>query len=137
MIIKIKKLSDDARVPEYATDGSAAFDLYAASRNGEVYGTGLSFEIPDGYAMLIFSRSGDGFNRNISLVNSVGVIDSDYRGEVKVRFRYGSNVSLPSHEVGDRIAQGIVIPIPKVSFKVSDYLTETERGTGGFGSTGK
>lgn len=135
--MNIKKLHKDAIVPTYATDGSAAFDLYAASREGEIYGTGLAFEVPEGHVMLVFSRSGDGFNRNISLVNSVGVIDPDYRGEVKVRFRYGADTAFPTHKVGQRIAQAIVMPAPRVSFNVVDCLPDTNRGAGGFGSTGK
>lgn len=137
MQVKIKRLHPDARMPTYATDGSGCFDLYAAALVGDSEGwccefsTGLSFEIPDGYVMLVFSRSGHGFRHGASLVNSVGVIDSDYRGCVAVKL----NEAIPS-VVGDRIAQAMIIPVPKVSFEWAEELTQTERGANGFGSTG-
>ncbi len=144
MDIKIKKLHQDAMIPKYATEGSACFDLCAympEQANGyqwpKVLRTGLAFEIPRGYAMMIYSRSGHGFNGDIRLSNCVGVIDSDYRGEVKVKLALddsGGAFLLFSH--GDRIAQAMIIPVPDVNFIEVDELTETERGTGGFGSTG-
>ena len=144
MRVKVKKLYPDAQLPTYATDGSAAFDIYAYMPGQDqvhVFGcdtfeTGLSFEIPEGHVMLIYSRSGHGFNHNVRLANSVGVIDSDYRAGVKVKMvADGYSQLFVSH--GDRIAQGIIMPYPKVEFEEVDELSETQRGTGGFGSTGK
>lgn len=143
MKLKIKKLHKDAIIPKYATDGSACFDLHALN-SGDVpacggatgFRVGLAFEVPEGYAMLIFSRSGHGFNNGIRLVNSVGVIDSDYRGEVSVKLRNDSGCRFSVHS-GDRIAQAMLIPVPVVQIEEVDELTETARGDGGFGSTGK
>jgi len=148
MHVKIKKLVPEAIVPKYATDGSGAFDLFATSVekiHDNVYrvGTGLSFEIPKGYGLFILSRSGQGFNFNTRLSNCVGLIDSDYRGEVKVQLH--SDIVLTedtdfdklTYNVGDRIAQGLLLQIPKVSFLQVEQLSETKRATDGFGSTGK
>lgn len=135
MQVKIKRLHPDARMPEYATDGSGCFDLYAAdveNHNGGVqYNIGLAFDIPEGHVMLVYSRSGHGFNHNATLINSVGVIDSDYIGSVRVKL----NGNIPAG-VGDRIAQAMIIPVPKIEFEWSEELTQTERGTNGFGSSG-
>lgn len=145
--LKVKKLHPDAIIPTYATDGSACFDLYAVDcadfhglyyQRGHVFRTGLSFEIPAGYQMLVFSRSGHGFNSGVRLANCVGVIDSDYRGEVMVKLFS----DLPTNDVlrvssGDRIAQAQLMPVHRVEFEEVSELTETERGAGGFGSTGK
>lgn len=141
MDLKVKRLTPDALIPTYATDGSGCFDIYSSS-NGGVYNslvcdTGLSFEIPEGFVMLIFSRSGHGFKNDVRLSNCVGVIDSDYRGELKVKLSNDSKKLRGLYvNKGDRIAQGIVIPYPKVKFIEVDELTSTERGVGGFGSTG-
>lgn len=141
MQLKVKRLSPDATLPTYATDGSACFDIYASSE-GEVYDshtfdTGLSFEVPEGYVMLVFSRSGHGFNNDIRLANCVGVIDSDYRGELKVKLTNDKDINAwYGFAKGDRIAQAMLIPYPKVSFIEVESLTETERGQGGFGSSG-
>lgn len=141
MQVKIKRLHPDAKMPTYAHDGDACFDMYASSIDATTYtptfGTGLAFDIPEGYVMLIYSRSGDGFKRGISLVNSVGVIDSGYVGEVMVQFKYTRDIEFPSHAIGDRIAQAMIIPIPKVRFEWADELTKTERGENGFGSSGR
>ena len=136
--VKVKKLNEDAILPTYATPGAAAFDLYANNMDGDVIGTGLSFEIPEGHVMRVYSRSGHGFKYGVTLANSVGVIDSDYRGEVKVRL-ICNTIRQPELvvRVGDRIAQAIIEPIPRVEFELADELSETERGSGGFGSTGQ
>lgn len=142
MKLKVKKLHPDAVIPTYATSGAACFDLHAVDFEGEnktdslVIKTGLAFEIPDGWQMLIFSRSSHGFKHNVRLANCVGVIDSDYRGEVKVKLTadFGWNLSIFK---GDRIAQAQLIPVHRVTFEEVSELTETERGNGGFGSTGK
>lgn len=138
--VKIKKLHPNAKMPTYATDGSACFDLYAAEacyhglgerEENTRFKTGLAFEIPENHVMLIYSRSGHGFKERSTLINSVGVIDSDYRGEVSVKM----NKSIKAG-VGDRIAQAMIIPVESVSFELVDELTNTERGAGGFGSSG-
>lgn len=133
MRVKFKKLHPDARVPKYATDGSACFDMYATETcsDNELFKTGLAFEIPRDHVMLVFSRSGHGFKEGATLVNSVGVIDSDYRGEVAVKMNRPIKAN-----AGDRIAQAMVIPVEQVSFECVDELSPTERGQGGFGSTG-
>ena len=146
MDIKIKKLHPGAIIPKYATIGSACFDLCALlegvvvpvfNKTPEIFRTGLSFEIPRGYAMMIYSRSGHGFNHEIRLANCVGVIDSDYRGEVKVKLSNDDTEDgWLAIQHGDRIAQAMIIPVPDVDFVEVDDLTETERGTGGLGSTG-
>jgi dUTP pyrophosphatase len=138
----IQRTHPSARMPVFATEGAACFDLQAIE-GGEVephggtvtFRTGLAFEIPPGYVMLVFSRSGHGFKNGLRLVNSVGVIDSDYRGEVMVKIRNDSAIRfgfLP----GDRIAQAMILPVPEVEIIESHQLSSTERGTGGFGSTG-
>lgn len=148
MRVKIKKLSPTAIVPTYATYGAACFDLYADDLDGEFFstdvdvndplicGTGLSFEVPQDHVMLIFSRSGHGFKYGVRLSNCVGVIDSDYRGEVKVKLTADEEERELIVNRGDRIAQAMILPVERVQFEVSDELSETERGTGGFGSTG-
>lgn len=139
MQIKTKRLTPEAKLPTYATDGSGCFDIYCTNSktvfDNATFDTGLSFEIPVGYVMLVFSRSGHGFKNNVRLANCVGIIDSDYRGELKVKL---TNDFIPSMDVqaGDRIAQAMVIPFEQVQFLEVDALSETERGTGGFGSTG-
>lgn len=139
MNLKVKRLHPDAKLPVYATPGSACFDL-AALREGFVdptwvFETGLAFEVPKGHAMMIFSRSGQGFINNIRLANCVGVIDSDYRGEVKVKLTTDADSAYV--KAGDRIAQAMILPIEQVKFEEVSELGETERGVGGFGSTGK
>lgn len=145
MMINIKKLHERAMIPTFATEGAACFDLYAMvedSKKVSIYKhspaiirTGLSFEIPKGHAMMIYSRSGHGFKNDVRLSNCVGVIDSDYRGEVKVKLASDGGGFGVSH--GDRIAQAMIIPVPAIEgFLVSNELSETERGDGGFGSTG-
>jgi dUTP pyrophosphatase len=146
MSVKIKKLHPDAIVPTYGTPGAACFDLYAVdcaqqspvyAQGGTTFRTGLAFRIPDGYVMLVFSRSGHGFKNDTRLANCVGVIDSDYRGEVMVRLSCDSAQSdMLRVSPGDRIAQAMVVPVPHVVFDVVDDLPQTTRGAGGFGSTG-
>jgi dUTP pyrophosphatase len=148
MKIKVKKVHPDARMPVYATDGAACFDLYAATvhddRHGGclypwsqiVVGTGLAFEIPPGYMLRIAPRSGLAFSYGVEAFQ--GVIDSDYRGEVKVLLRclHDGDNGLLFVEPGDRIAQAFVCEVPRLEFEESDELAETARGAGGFGSTG-
>lgn len=139
--LKVKRLDPKAQLPGYATLGAACFDI-AALNVGFVSGggyatfsTGLAFEVPEGHVMLIFSRSGHGFKNNVRLANCVGVIDSDYRGEVMVKLTNDSRQDMWV-EPGDRIAQAMIVPVQQVTFTEVDELSETARGAGGFGSTG-
>lgn len=141
MKVKIKKLHPDALMPQYGSDGAACFDLHCITGafvvTDAVLDTGLAFEIPEGHVMLVFSRSGHGFKNDIRLANCVGVIDHDYRGEVKVKLRCDSNLGGLSVKAGDRIAQAMLVPYPKVELEWADELSDTTRGVGGFGSTGQ
>lgn len=143
--LKVKRLHPAAVLPRYATDGAACFDLVAIEgrtigpeRAGSIR-TGLAFEVPPGHALMIYSRSGHGFKHGVRLANCVGVIDSDYRGEVMVALRndtargdgYAFSV-LP----GDRIAQAMLVQAPQVQLVEVQELGDTARGAGGFGSTG-
>ncbi len=158
MEIKIKKLHPNAVTPAYATDGAACFDLVAATVEGNsniganvwngypvICGTGLAFEIPTGHAMMIFSRSGHGFKSGVRLANCIGILDSDYRGEAMVKLTSDADdegADLDDSKAplfvrpGERIAQAMILPIERVQFLVADELSDTERGEGGFGSTG-
>jgi dUTP pyrophosphatase len=138
MQIKIKKLSPEAVIPTYAKDGDAGMDLVITDIKGEnklfiTYGFGISMEIPEGFMGLIFPRSSIR-KTDLVLSNAVGVIDSGYRGEIQVTFK---RTGLNKYEIGDRGAQIIIMPHPIVDFVEVDELTNTERGEGGFGSTGK
>lgn len=142
MQVKIQLLNTKARMPEKSTDGSACFDVYATNseivavqpESGAVLGTGLAFEIPEGFAMMVYSRSGHGFKNNVRLANSTGIIDSDYRGELKVKLTADSQTYLV--KPGERIAQFMIIPVPAVEFYQDNVDIQTKRGTDGFGSTG-
>lgn len=148
MKIRIQKLNPDAIIPRYASDGAACFDLHACFESADhsvriyrnqpkVIPTGLAFEIPPGHVMLVFSRSGHAFKTSTRLGNCVGVIDCDYRGEVMVNLtRDDSNLDMLQVQHGDRIAQAMLVPYPRVSFIETEELTATDRGAGGFGSTG-
>ena len=145
MKVKIKKTDERAIIPQYVTPGSACFDLHAIidleevihpGGGREIFSTGLAFEIPSGHVMLMFSRSGMGKKHGVALSNCVGVIDSDYRDEVKVPLiNHGFTPYHVSH--GDRIAQAMVIPGDRVEFEEVEELSETERGLNGFGSSGR
>jgi dUTP pyrophosphatase len=140
MKIKIKKLKDNAVVPVYAKTGDAGLDLVATEIINKdtfqiTYGTGLAMEIPAGYVGLVFPRSSIR-KYDLSLTNCVGVIDSGYRGEIQATFRRHKGVASTDYEVGDKIAQIIIVPYPSIEFIETDELSETERGTGGFGSSG-
>jgi dUTP pyrophosphatase len=139
MKLKIKKLHQDAVIPSYAKAGDAGLDITAISEtwNKEetlvTYGTGLSIEIPEGHVGLLFPRSSVS-KTTLNLANSVGVIDSGYRGEVMLKFRYLEQGDI--YDVNDRVAQLIVLPYPSIEIEEVSELSDTERGTGGFGSTG-
>jgi len=146
--VKFKKLCDDAVIPTYAKEGDACVDLTAVSMEVEnvlddqdnvmyslcVYKTGLSLEIPQGYVGLIFPRSSVS-KTSMVLSNSVGVIDSGYRGEIMFKYRSLSEGYV--YDIGDRIGQLMIVPIPMIEYKEVEVLSETQRGTGGFGSSGK
>lgn len=155
MKIKVKKLHENAVIPKYATSGSAGMDLTAVSRTVDkygnlVYGIGLAFEIPKGYVGLIFPRSSVS-RYLLSMKNCVGVIDSDYRGEVTVKFGLFTHQFVERndkieadklcggdiYDVGDRVAQIVIIPIPEIEYEEAEELSETDRGSGGYGSTGR
>jgi len=140
MKVKIKRLHPDAVIPRYAKDGDAGMDLVAISKETKLdkitYGTGLAFEIPVGYVGLIFPRSSIR-DKDLSLTNAVGVIDSIYRGEVMATFIEHYEPLSVSYEIGDKIAQIIIMPYPQIEFEEVYELSATERGAGGFGSTGK
>lgn len=147
MDVKIKKLHEEAVIPSYAKPGDAGLDLTAVSYDYKedidchVYGTGIAVEIPEGYVGLLFPRSSNRKTESY-LTNHVGVVDSGYRGEIMLSFKTrdykeGQIQQLfKPYEVGNKIAQLIIIPYPKIEFKVVDELSTTERGTGGHGSTG-
>ncbi|WP_068792823.1 dUTP diphosphatase [Brevibacillus laterosporus] len=167
--VKIKRLHPDAVIPQYATTGSAGFDLVAVEdvviSPGETKKVplGLAFEIPEGFVMLVCMRSGIAYNTTLRQPNGIGTIDSDYRGEVAMMFDNTNELSTGAtttylstngegkcvpHGIGfvqkgsyivrkgDRVAQGLILPVMQAQFIVADELSETERGDGGFGSTG-
>ncbi len=169
MKVNIKKLNENAVIPQYAKPGDAGMDITATSINVTdnyiEYGTGLAFEVPEGYVMLIFPRSSVS-KYDLSLANAVGVLDSSYRGELKLRFKRNYRIeNEPSKEtdykftttsivnpgsaneyqwnacnwynIGDRIGQIMILPYPVIQFNEVEELSETERGAGGFGSSGK
>ena len=141
MRVRIKKLNENAVIPSYAKDGDAGMDLVAtriiSNTTFDVsYGTDLAMEIPNGFVGLVFPRSSIR-KYELALSNSVGVIDSGYRGEIQATFKKTNGLDSLSYKVGDRIAQIMIIPHPPIEFKEVDDLSETERGDGGFGSTGK
>ncbi len=141
--VKIKKLDERATIPSYGSEYAAGFDLYAIlddeltikSHETIVIKTGLSMEIPVGYAGMIFARSGLATKKGLAPANKVGVVDSDYRGEVMVALHNHSNTSQTISN-GERIAQMVIMPFYKAEFSVVDELSDTKRGSGGFGSTG-
>jgi dUTP pyrophosphatase len=144
MKVQIKKLNENAVIPSYAKSGDAGMDLVATSIISETdtqitFGIGLALEIPFGFVGLIFPRSSVRKTR-LMLSNCVGVVDSGYRGELQATFNKIHTTienQKNDYKVGDRIAQIMIIPHPEVEFEEADELSDTERGEGGFGSTGK
>ena len=144
MIVRMKRLAEGAHIPTYGTDYSAGADLYA--KEGESYRIaphatvliplGFSIEIPEGYAGLIFARSGIASKRGLAPANKVGVIDADYRGECMVALHNHSEHE-QTVEGGERVAQLAIVPFLKAEFLEVEELSDTVRGAGGFGSTGK
>ena len=141
MTVKFKKLSPLAVIPRYSKPGDAGMDLTATSKIDNTtfqctYGTGISVEIPEGYVGLVFPRSSIR-NTELILSNSVGVIDSGYRGEIQATFIKTNGLESWDYKIGDRIAQLIIIPYPQIEFEEVEELSQTDRGIGGFGSTNK
>ena len=141
-ILKIKKLDERATIPTYGTEASAGADLYAlldedtSINPGEMkmISTGLAMAIPDGYVGLIYARSSLGSKKGLAPANKVGVIDSDYRGEVKVPL-FNHSKEIQTISPNERIAQIVFTPYLKVNFQLNEELDDTNRGMGGFGST--
>ncbi len=139
----LKKLSPNAVIPSYATSSAAGADLYScldepvtiAPGETALIHTSIALEIPEGCAGLIYARSGLASKRGLAPANKVGVIDSDYRGEIMVALHNHGSVS-QTIEHGERIAQIVITPYITADFEESDSLSETKRGSGGFGSTG-
>lgn len=142
--IKVKKLRENAVIPKIATPGSAAADLHACieepvvvfARGSAIVPTGIAVAVPEGFGAFIFARSGLGIKHGIAPRNCVGVIDSDYRGEICVGLMNSSDEDYIINP-GDRIAQMAIMPVMAASYIEADELSDTERGQGGFGSTGK
>ena len=144
MKINIKKLDENAKIPTYGTDFSAGADLYALADSQVTVGggetvlmhTGIAMEIPVGYVGLVFARSGLATKKNLAPANKVGVIDADYRGEIMVAL-HNHGITPQTVENGERIAQIAIVPFLKAEFFECDELSDTVRGVGGFGSTGR
>ncbi len=142
--IRTKRLREGARLPVYGSELAAGADLCAAIdapvsvAPGETvfFPTGLAFELPAGYAGFVFARSGTASKRGLAPANKVGVIDADYRGEVTVAL-HNHGTAVQTVEPGERIAQFVVLPVPRCTFDEADELSDSARGAGGFGSTGR
>jgi dUTP pyrophosphatase len=140
LVVKVKKLHPDSVISQYAKPGDAGLDLTAVSEEWNegntmvTYGTGLAFEIPEGYVGMLFPRSSV-CKTSLNLSNSVGILDSSYRGEVMLKYRYPEEGLV--YDLGDRVGQLIIMPYPKVKLIEVADLSETERGEGSYGSTGK
>lgn len=159
MKVRFKKLTPEAKMPNKAHPSDAGFDLTAVSldldqEGNVVYQTGIAVEIPEGYVGLVFPRSSVS-KKGLVLTNGVGVIDSNYRGGISFKFRpaisgtvlgkdqrgayiiHSAMHASRVYEVGERIGQLVIIPYPNVEFEETDNLSDTDRGAGGYGSTGK
>ena len=141
MKVRFKKLVENAVEPRKAHPSDAGFDLTAVSRveSGAgcyVYGTGIAVEIPEGYMGLVFPRSSIA-KTDLFLTNAVGVVDSHYRGEIMAKFKSNRDFPFDKYEVGDRIAQLVILPYPEIEFEAAESLSESDRGEEGFGSTGR
>lgn len=142
--LKIKKLNDKAVIPSYASEYAAGADIYACidgdteilPHSTKLIKTGIAMEIPEGTVGLIYARSGLALKRDLAPANKVGVIDSDYRGEIMVSIHnHGEDTRVI--EPGERIAQFVLTPYITADFEEADELSSTQRGDGGFGSTGR
>jgi dUTP pyrophosphatase len=146
-IINIKKTDKNAKIPTYGSEFAAGADLYAVIHNEEnrveilpgetaFIDTGIVMEIPNGYVGLVYARSGLSCKQGLAPANKVGVIDSDYRGNIMVAL-YNQSNEVRTVSEGDRIAQIIIQPVEQFGFNVKENLSDTVRGNGGFGSSGK
>lgn len=141
MQVKLKKLHPEAKIPSYQSKGAAGFDFCSIEKKlikageWELVKTGLAFEIAEGYELQVRPRSGLALKNGISVLNSPGTVDSDYRGEICVILINHSKVDF-NIEVGDRIAQGVIAKVEQVGFMEVENLSDTQRGEGGFGSSG-
>lgn len=139
MKVRIKKLNENAVIPSYSKHGDAGLDLTATDieiqDNVIEYSTGLAIEIPEGFVGLIFPRSSI-YKTDLLLSNAVGIIDSGFRGELKLKFKTSYSQLIKMYNVGDRVGQLIIIPYPQIKLIESEELSNTERGEGGFGHTG-
>lgn len=146
--LKVKRTHPGAIIPKFATHGAACFDLHAVIDGEPItimpgqnhkFQIGLQFEVPEGFVMLIYSRSGSGFKTDVRLANCTGVIDSDYRGDIGVKLTRDACCGEVQEFIvkhGERIAQAMLVEVPALEMIEVDALTETVRGAGGFGSTG-
>ena len=142
--VKVKKLTDTAKLPIRGSKSAAGYDLFADTNESitidpgmtKLFPTGLAFEIPEGYFGGLYPRSGLATKRDVNLINCVACVDADYRGEVMVALHNHSRMNAMVIEPHERIAQLIVQPFATIEFKETEELSETERGKGGFGSTG-
>ena len=145
MTLRFKKLNPEAIIPKKATKGAAGIDLTAVTEKVELtatgpivtYGTGLAVEIPEGFVGLLFPRSSVTTKTTLALGNSVGVIDSDYRGEIILKYRNTATQAGTKYNTGDRVGQLVILQLPVYEVEESSELSDTTRGDGGFGSTGK
>ena len=140
MIVKIKKLHKDSVIPQYAKPGDSGMDLTCTeieyTKDYIAYKTGLAFEIPTGYFGMLLPRSSNS-KKDLLLTNSCGILDSGYRGEVEFRYKCtGDMLDNNVYYTGDRIGQIIILPYPQIEFEEVEELSKTERGKGGFGSSG-
>lgn len=145
MFVKVKRVHKDAMLPTYGTEGSGALDFYAAEdvtvweeRTYRI-GLGVALEVPEGHVLQLVPRSSMGMNTPLRMPNSIGVIDSDYRGEVVAIYVNDESKGMIPYQInkGDRIAQGYLVPTPKINLVEVEELSDTDRGDKGLGSTGK
>jgi dUTP pyrophosphatase len=151
-VLKLRRVHPDAQLPAYGTDGAAAFDFACVDGpwndpsdpglcrlvggHAYLFATGWEVEIPQGYVLKLFSRSGHGFKHGLRLSNCVGIIDSDYRGQLMVQLQADLRGTVAHVRKGDRIVQGILERVERAAFLEVEQLSDTARGAGGFGSTG-
>lgn len=144
LAVKVKKLHPNAKLPTYGSPEAAGADLYACLEEavtiepGQVFWvpTGIALEVPKGCAGLVYARSSMGAKRGLAPANKVGVIDSDYRGEIRVVL-LNHSMQPQTVEPGERVAQFVITPVLQPLYEEAEELTDTSRGAGGFGSTGK
>ena len=145
MLMKVKRVHKDAILPTYGTEGSGALDFYAAEdvtvweEHTYKIGLGVALEVPVGYVLQLVPRSSIGMDTPLRMPNSMGVIDADYRGEVAAIYVNDVTKGMIPYQInkGDRIAQGYLVPTPKINLVEVEELSDTDRGDKGFGSTGK